>query len=96
MLKSLTIAIALLAVPVATSFTGLDSTAYAQAAGGGGNGGGGGSAGGGGGNESVRAAVARVPNSTYEKPRLQDGPGCPTPTEGRYGPKRFIGSCGPY
>jgi hypothetical protein len=97
MLKSLTIAIALLAAPVATSLTGLDSTAYAQTAGGGASGGGGGgaAAGGGGGSESVRAA-ATVPNNEYKRSPAIIGAGCPTPTEGRSGPKRFIGSCGPY
>jgi hypothetical protein len=109
MLKSLTIAIALLAAPVATTFTGFDSTAYAATAGGGGNGGGGigggggGSAGGGiGGSDggvSTSHAAARVPNNRYKQPDLPaavNGAGCPTPTEGRFGPKRFIGSCGPY
>jgi hypothetical protein len=96
MLKSLTIVIALLAAPVATSLTGLGSTAYAQTAGGGASGGGGGAAaGGGGGAESVRAA-SKVPDNEYKRIPAITGAGCPTPTEGRSGPKRFIGSCGPY
>jgi hypothetical protein len=98
MLKSLTIAITLLAAPVASSLAGFDSTAYAAAAsGGGGNGGGGGGGvgGGDGGRESIRAA-ATVPNNEYKRNPGVTGAGCPTPTEGRYGPKRFIGSCGPY
>ncbi len=98
MLKSLTIAIALLAAPVATSIAGFDSTAYAAAAGGGGNGGGGGGGGapgGDGGRDSVRAATT-VPNNEYKRNPGITGAGCLTPTEGRYGPKRFIGSCGPY
>jgi hypothetical protein len=103
MLKSLTIAIALLAAPVATNFAGFDSAAYAAAAGGGGNGGGGAAAGGPGGGiggsdggASAVVAAARVPNNRYERPAPITGAGCPTPTEGRYGPKRLIGSCGPY
>jgi hypothetical protein len=96
MLKSLTIAIALLAAPVATSLAGFDSTAFAATAGGGNGGGGGGAAAGGdGGRESIRAA-ATVPNNEYKRNPGITGAGCPTPTEGRYGPKRFIGSCGPY
>jgi hypothetical protein len=101
MLKSLTIAIALLAAPVATSFAGFDSTAYAATAGGGANGGGGGGGGGGGiggsdGGASASHAAALVPNNEYKRSPGITGAGCPTPTEGRYGPKRFIGSCGPY
>jgi hypothetical protein len=99
MLKSLTIAIALLAAPVATSFAGFDSTAHAAAAGGGGNGGGvGGGVGGGSGDggASTSHAAARVPNNRYDRTVPITGTGCPTPTEGRFGPRRFIGSCGPY
>ncbi len=97
MLKSLTIAIALLAAPVATSLAGFDSTAYAATAGGGNGGGSGGgsAAGGDGGRESIRAATT-VPNNEYKRNPGITGAGCPQPTEGRYGPKRFIGSCGPY
>jgi hypothetical protein len=96
MLKSLTVAIALLAAPIAASVAGLESTAHAQSRGGGG---GGAQESGGGGDGITRtpqAVVSRVPDNEYNKPTQVNEAGCPTPASGRSGPKRFIGPCGPH